>query len=67
MKDKATVVAGTLGLLLVFLLAMVGVLIRMQTSLVHAVNSLETCRADGLSGCHIERDGVYYNVYGKGE
>lgn len=37
----------------------------MIQSLEQAVNQLETCRSDGLVDCHIERDGLDYNVYGK--
>lgn len=37
----------------------------MIQSLEKAVNQLETCKADGLIDCHIERDGLDYNVYGK--
>lgn len=48
------------------MLAMVSVLVHLHISLVDAVNQLETCKADGLIDCHIERDGLDYNVYGKG-
>lgn len=47
------------------ILLMVSVLIHLHIGLVGAVNQLETCRADGMIGCHIERDGLDYNVYGK--
>lgn len=37
----------------------------MIQSLEQAVNQLEVCKADGLVDCHIERDGLDYNVYGR--
>lgn len=67
MNEKATTVIGLLTGMLVLLVAMVGLLFHTQRSLVQAINDLGVCERDSMSECHIERDGVTYNVYGKGE
>lgn len=63
MENKLSIVVGTLGVLLVMLIAMLGVLIHMQRSLVSATNELLVCERSGGIDCHIERDGTEYNVY----
>lgn len=63
MYKKLSIIAGTLGVLLVVLVAMVGVLVRMQNSLVSATNELLVCERSGGIECHIERDGTNYDVY----
>lgn len=30
-----------------------------------ATLSLEACQADGVAECHLERDGLEFNVYGE--
>lgn len=67
MNEKATVIIGAMGVMLVLLTAFFGVLVHSQASLVQAINDLGVCERDGMSECHIERDGVTYNVYGKGK
>lgn len=68
MSEKATtIIIGFLTGMMVLLVAMVGLLFHTQRSLVQAVNDLLVCERDGMSECHIERDGVTYNVYGKGK
>lgn len=32
-----------------------------------AVVGLEMCEMDGMAECHLEREGLEFNVYGKGE
>lgn len=49
------------------ILLMVSVLIHLHISLVDAVNELHTCEQSGGIDCHIEQDGLNYNVYSRGE
>lgn len=62
MNDKA--VAGVVGALALIIAVGLGVMLHLHLSLVDATNQLVTCVADGMSQCHIERDGLQYNVYG---
>lgn len=54
-----------LSLLVVVLLVVVSNLVQAHNSLVQAVNELHTCEQSGGIDCHIEQDGLNYNVYGK--
>lgn len=63
MEKKLSIMAGTLGVILIGLAVMVGVLIHMHRSLVSATNELLVCERSGGIECHIERDGTEYNVY----
>lgn len=63
MDERLSIIAGTMSLLSVGLVAMIGVLVYMQNSLVSATNELLVCERSGGIECHIERDWTNYNVY----
>lgn len=48
------------------LLVVVFIITHLHLSLVEAVNDLHECERSGGIECHIERDGLNYNVYSKG-
>lgn len=39
-------------------------LTHLLSSYIEATNQIAVCNQDGRIGCHIERDGFNYNVYG---
>lgn len=49
--------------LIISLVIEVMVVLHLHLSLVSAVNELHVCERSGGIECHIERDGVDYNVY----
>lgn len=54
-----------MGTLMGVLVVLVCVLLHLHNSLVIAVNELHMCEQQGGIACHIERDGLNYDVYGR--
>lgn len=63
--SKDGIARAAVGVVAMMLILAMGILIHLQTSLSQAVNDLTVCQEDGRSGCHIERDGLDYDVYRK--
>lgn len=65
MQDKKLLAKTIIKVILLFILGMV---LGYGAGMVHRLQSeLKACKAEGLVECHIERDGLDYNVYGKGD
>lgn len=63
-KDGSALLV-VLTLVVTGMLCIMSVMLHLHNSLMDAVNTLQVCQADGMSECHIERDGFNYNVYGE--
>lgn len=63
MFRDGTALLVTLALVVIGVLVMLGVMLHLHVSLFNAVNELHVCERQGGIKCHIERDGLEYNVY----
>lgn len=67
MKDRETSLIWLVLVAVVASVGVVGILVHLHNSLVDAVNKMATCEDIGGIDCHVERDGLEYNVYWRGE